>query len=84
MPPNFQLYKRVISYVNGLLKFTNVITSLCYRLVVNDGIDSSVTNTISILPSMWCVPRSYVCTINKTTYPVSTYIDDSLAISLAM
>ena len=30
---------------------------------------------------MWCVPRSYVCTINRNTYPVSTCIDDSLAIT---
>jgi len=40
-----------------------------------------VVNTISILSPIWCVPRSYVCTINMNTYPVSTCINDSLAIT---
>jgi len=52
IPPNLQLYKRVISFVNGLSKSTNVITSLCYRLDVN-GSGSSVSNTILILSSIW-------------------------------
>ena len=65
LPPNVQLYKRVISVVNGLSKSTNLITSLCYRLVVN-GSAYSVTNTISIIISISCVNGSDVCTINKT------------------
>ena len=80
IPPNIQLYRRVISFVNGLSKSKNVVTSLCYRLIVN-GSGSSVSNTISVLSSMWCVPRSYVCTINKKSNPISTSFDDSLAIT---
>ena len=64
IPPNLQLYKRVIYFINGLSKSTNVITSPCYLLVVNCS-GSSISNALSILSSMWCVPRSYVCTINK-------------------
>ena len=64
----YNLYKR------GISKSTNVITSLCYQLDINDS-GSSVNNTISILSSLWCVPQSYVCTINKNTYPIFTDID---------
>jgi len=69
-----------MEYINGLSKSTNVITSFCYRLVVN-GSDSFVSNKIPIVSSMWYVPRSYVCIINKNTYPVSACIDDSLALN---
>ena len=80
MPPNVQLYNRVISFVNGLSKSTNAIISLYHRLVVNCS-GSSVNNTKPILSSICCVPGSYGSNINKNTYPVSTGIDDSLAIT---
>jgi len=67
IPPNFQLYKRIISFINWLSKSINVITSLCYRLVVSVS-GASISNTISTLSSMWYVPRSYVCTVNKNIY----------------
>jgi len=56
IPPNVRLYKRVISFVVSLSKSTNVITSICYRLVANDN-GSSVSKTISILS------RDVVCTL---------------------
>ena len=82
IPPNIQLYQRVISFVNGLSKSRNVVTSLCYRLIVN-GSGSSVSNTISVLSSMWCVPRSNVSNIKKRSYPIQvpTSIDNRLAIT---
>ena len=53
IPPNIQLYQRVIAFLNGLSKSRNIVTSLCYRLILN-GSGSSVSNTVSVLSSMWC------------------------------
>ena len=80
---NIQLYKCVISFVNGLSKYPKIIASLCYRLVVNGSV-FSVSIKISILSTMRCVPWSRVCTTNKKTYPVSTCTDDSLAITCSV
>ncbi len=74
--PNMQLYRRVISFVKGLSISRNVLSSICYRLAIN-GSNSAVSNTISILSSLWSVPRSSVCHINRNIYPRTS--DSNLA-----
>ena len=56
VPPDIQLYRRVISFVKGLSISNNMLSSICYRLAVF-GSGSALSNTISILSNMWSVPR---------------------------
>ncbi len=81
LPPNIQLYHRVISFVNGLSKSNNELTSMCYKLAVS-GSGSAVSNSISILSSLCSTPRSNVCNINKCSLPVAHDDDASICASV--
>ncbi len=69
LPPTFQLYRRVISFLKGLSVSHNLLSSMCYKLAMY-GSCSAVSNSILVISSEWSVPRFYVPNITRDTCPV--------------
>ena len=73
--PNIQLYFRIISLCKSLVNSANTISRLCYAQAVS-GSGSSVSNSMSVISSLWAVPREYIFKIYRNSKAICSYNED--------
>ncbi len=81
MPPDFQLLKRVVSFISGLSKSHNIITSLCYKLAL-DGSTSNLAKSMSVICNTFLVRRNNICNMNTNGFSYNSKGENAIKASI--